>query len=104
MIGKFSRWEWTALSVPFLLFHLLVYGMLIGFVPGFWSVFLPLLVGAGVLTVYGLAVPLRVALSARARGDAPASTWLIAQGTTLFCWSSGFVMWWILDLQVPDGP
>ena len=103
-LGEFSGREWAALSVPFLIFHLLLYGMLFALVPGFWSAFPLLVVGSVVLAVYALVMPIRTTRRAHVRGVGKARTWLIAQAVTLLCWLSGFVVWSVLKIPVPDGP
>jgi len=100
----FTRRELAALTIPFLAYHGLMFSMLRSLIPGFWSAF-PLLLGLAVgLAVYGLVLPIRMAWTARAGGRSGARAWAISQALTLACWFSGFILWDLLSISVPDGP
>jgi hypothetical protein len=100
----FTGRDLASLTLPFLAFHLLVFAMLRGLVPGFWSAF-PLLVALAVaLAVHGLVLPILLTVKAHAGGRSGVRAWLISQSLTLACWFSGFVLWEVLSVSVPDGP
>ena len=103
-IGQLTCWQWAALSLPFLFFHLLLYGMLSGVVPGFWTAIPLLVASATALSLYGLVMPIYAARAAGRRGGRTARTWLTTQAVALACWLSGFLLWGVLDVPVPDGP
>jgi len=103
-IFGFAPRQLAALTLPFLVYHLLVFAMITGIVPGYWKTFQILLTLAGALAVYGLALPILVAFTAHAGGHSGVRAWLISQSLTLACWFSGFVLWQVLSVSVPDGP
>jgi hypothetical protein len=103
-VGGFTHREVAAATLPFLAYHVLVFAMLKGFVPGYWSTFPLLMALAAALAVYGLVLPIRLAWTAHARDRSGVRAWLISQGLTLACWFSGFILWEVLSVPTPDGP
>ena len=103
-IGGFTQRELAASTLPFLAYHVLVFAILNGVVPGYWSTFPLLMALAAALAVYGLVLPIRLAWTAHARNRSGVRAWLISQGLTLACWFSGFILWEVPSVSVPDGP
>ena len=108
-VGSLKRWgvtqvELAALTFPFLFYHLALYGLLLGLIPGFWSATRLILIAAVALAAYGVVLPVYLALTGPGSSGGGWKKWLITQTITLASWFSGFLLWEVLDVGVPDGP